>query len=193
MHVQGLVSLGDAAVTLDLARLINAMASTQGGRVYLTQRPDIAVDALLHMLSNDCTPQCHDGGAAHSACSGDSGGGGGGRDSALQQQALAALQKLSLKRRAQSAMLRLGALEWVVGFLCGAVPDPSISSGCPGHSHTPVSDAESAPAASAATDAGGSESSAGACGGALGAVTIASVTAALQQLSEYSLEMGRRC
>jgi hypothetical protein len=39
------------------------------------------------------------------------------RDSAALQHALAALQKLSLKRVAQTRMIRLGAVAWVAAFL----------------------------------------------------------------------------
>ncbi len=42
---------------------------------------------------------------------------GGVRDGALLQQSLVSLQKLSLRRQAQSQMIREGLLEWLVGFL----------------------------------------------------------------------------
>ena len=45
------------------------------------------------------------------------GGGRSWRDDSCTRQALVALQKLSLKRRAQSQMIRQGAVGWVVDFL----------------------------------------------------------------------------
>jgi hypothetical protein len=94
----------------ELAGLINALASGHIGREYLLQ-PGAGTVPVLHQML--LAPPGEEGG--RQGCS----------DSRLQQQALAALQKLSLHRRAQSEMVAAGVLDWALGWLqvgccCGA-------------------------------------------------------------------------
>lgn len=94
----------------ELAGLINALASGHIGRAYLLQ-PGAGTIPVLHQML--LAPPGEEG--SRQGCS----------DSRLQQQALAALQKLSLHRGAQSEMVAAGVLDWALGWLqvgacCGA-------------------------------------------------------------------------
>ena len=107
----------DVLVLEELARLCNALASDRLGRSYLLQAPRRTLGTLFDMLVQ----------AGHTAeavsLQGVDGVGADGqpvalvRDTALVQQCLVALQKLSLKRVAQSTLIALGALPMLAGFM----------------------------------------------------------------------------
>jgi hypothetical protein len=110
----------------ELAGLVNALASDHAGRAYLLQPGAGTIPVLQRMLLD-----------SHAAAGGQQGC----ADGRLQQHALAALQKLSLHRAAQSEMLRAGLLEWAVGWLqvsclgrAGCCCRPSL--------HTPASEGQ---------------------------------------------------
>ncbi|KAG2428989.1 hypothetical protein HXX76_011233 [Chlamydomonas incerta] len=135
----------DGRLTDELARLSNAVASDRLGRNYLMLPGGGAVAALLALLRRaPLKPPLEErmsagavaaavkaaaaGGGGQEAGGGDGGaaaaeeqeqgaGGRSWRDDSATRQALVALQKLSLKRRAQSQMIRQGAVGWVVDFL----------------------------------------------------------------------------
>ncbi|XP_005104437.1 lisH domain-containing protein ARMC9 [Aplysia californica] len=75
-----------------LARLYNACASMCAGRGYLSANPDL-LPALMDILRGDE------------------------KDHIAQEMVLGALQKLSLRRQLQSAMIERGVIEWLVGVL----------------------------------------------------------------------------
>ena len=123
-------------------QLLNAIASDRTGRAYLLQPQGHVIAALLQLLG---------GGTQHPGCSTDAASGMNGssreelqqqqeqqeregkpRDTVLQAHALAALQKLSLKRKAQSSMIQLGVVPWVVGFLAGDTEGGTAGAGAKG-------------------------------------------------------------
>jgi len=99
----------------ELARLLNAMASTAAGRGYLLQPSAGTVSTLVQLLT--AIPEMDTLNApmilAHE------GAGDLGADSLLQQHALGALQKLSLRRSAQSEMISRGVIATIVELLQG--------------------------------------------------------------------------
>ncbi|MEW5305285.1 MAG: hypothetical protein WDW36_007837 [Sanguina aurantia] len=124
----------------ELARLINAIASDRLGRGYLLQPNSPAVEALIWILSASGTRSNVSPGDHGLASTGVDGNGGGRVSShgsssgvavasgaeaeaaaqtvmAIRTQVLVALQKLSLKRRGQGAMIRLQLLPWLVQWL----------------------------------------------------------------------------
>ncbi|GLC64972.1 LisH domain-containing protein armc9 [Pleodorina starrii] len=141
--LQVLADSTDPRVAEEAARLANAIASDRLGRNYLMLPAGGAVQALMGVLRRFAPPSPPQQAAPASAISGSvSAGGGGGegaaeqagteggteaglggaggaavRDGPAAQQALVALQKLSLKRAAQSQMVAEGAVQWVVDFL----------------------------------------------------------------------------
>ena len=96
------------------ARLANVVASDGTGRRYLTSMGPGVVNALVDLLSAQL--DAHREGLAEQA----EGGAPVPFDTPLVQQALGALQKLSLVRAAQTAMIERGAVSWV----CDALRDP---------------------------------------------------------------------
>ncbi|GLI60240.1 hypothetical protein VaNZ11_002329 [Volvox africanus] len=116
-----LASSSDPVVE-EAVRLANAIASDRLGRNYLMMPGGSAVHALMGVLrrfsSRGRVPAvsngvCSDGTQpADGAVAGD-----GVRCPPAAQHALVALQKLSLKRVAQSQMVQEGTVEWVVDFL----------------------------------------------------------------------------
>ncbi|GFO05722.1 lish domain-containing protein armc9, partial [Plakobranchus ocellatus] len=75
-----------------LARLYNACASMCAGRGYLSTNPDL-LPALMDILKGEE------------------------KDHIAQEMVLGALQKLSLRRLLQTAMIERGVIEWLVGVL----------------------------------------------------------------------------
>ncbi|XP_059167158.1 lisH domain-containing protein ARMC9-like [Physella acuta] len=75
-----------------LARLYNACASMCAGRGYLATNPGL-LPALMDILRSEV------------------------KDQTAQEMVLGALQKLSLRRQLQSAMIERGVIEWLVGVL----------------------------------------------------------------------------
>uniref|UniRef100_A0A8C4RYL4 LisH domain-containing protein ARMC9 n=1 Tax=Erpetoichthys calabaricus TaxID=27687 RepID=A0A8C4RYL4_ERPCA len=75
-----------------MARLINAIASLAEGRIYLSQNP-----VLLRVLENTLKN--------------------GEKDYLMRENVLGALQKLSLRRAAQTAMIQDGIVMWLVNVL----------------------------------------------------------------------------
>ncbi|ESO95759.1 hypothetical protein LOTGIDRAFT_214855 [Lottia gigantea] len=74
------------------ARLYNAFASLCVGRTYLALNPDLTPALLANLQSED-------------------------KDSITREMVLGALQKLSLRRALQTAMINKGVIEWLVGVL----------------------------------------------------------------------------
>lgn len=72
---------------------INALASEYLGRCYLLQRKDI-VNALIQILFSQKD-----------------------QDTSLRQNALGALQKFSLRRDAQTIMINLDVIKWIIQTL----------------------------------------------------------------------------
>ncbi|GIL89185.1 hypothetical protein Vretifemale_16989 [Volvox reticuliferus] len=117
-----LTSSSDPGVVEEAVRLTNAMASDRLGRNYLMMPGGGAVHALIGVLRRFSAPGCAGGvgnGVRSDEAPAEDGGGtaDGVRDRPAAQQALVTLQKLSLKRVAQSQMIREGMVEWVVDFL----------------------------------------------------------------------------
>ncbi|GIL56324.1 hypothetical protein Vafri_11698 [Volvox africanus] len=117
-----LTSSSNPGVVEEAVRLANAIASDRLGRNYLMMPGGSAVHALMGVLrrftyrgrgaevsSGVCSDgaQPEDGAVTVDRV----------RDHPAAQQALVTLQKLSLKRVAQSQMVQEGAVEWVVDFL----------------------------------------------------------------------------
>ncbi|CAL1530183.1 unnamed protein product [Lymnaea stagnalis] len=75
-----------------LARFYNACASLCNGKGYLATNPDL-LPALMDILRGEV------------------------KDQMAQEMVLGALQKLSLRRQLQSAMIDRGVMEWLVGLL----------------------------------------------------------------------------
>ncbi|BFZ23969.1 hypothetical protein BsWGS_27008 [Bradybaena similaris] len=86
-----LVSSSDV-VKQYLARLYNAFASMCTGRGYLAMNPEL-LPSLMDILHGDK------------------------KDNIAQEMVLGTLQKLSLRRQLQSAMIDRGVIEWLVGVL----------------------------------------------------------------------------
>ncbi|KAK6177323.1 hypothetical protein SNE40_015447 [Patella caerulea] len=74
------------------ARLYNAFASLCVGRTYLSSNPELTPALLANLHSED-------------------------KDSITREMILGALQKLSLRRALQTAMIEKGVIEWLVGVL----------------------------------------------------------------------------
>ncbi|XP_028857179.1 lisH domain-containing protein ARMC9 isoform X3 [Denticeps clupeoides] len=87
-----LMEYKDDVVRQYMARMINAFASLPDGRSYLSQSP-LLLRNLLYYLKKE------------------------GKDSVTRENALVALQKLSLRRAQQSAMIRDGVIGWLVDEL----------------------------------------------------------------------------
>ncbi|PVD35296.1 hypothetical protein C0Q70_02256 [Pomacea canaliculata] len=92
-RIMQMLKTSSEAVKQYLARLYNALASLCYGRGYLAMNPDL-LPALMDILR----------GGEH-------------RDLVAQEMVLGALQKLSLRRQLQSAMIERGVVEWLVGVL----------------------------------------------------------------------------
>ncbi|XP_032821750.1 lisH domain-containing protein ARMC9 isoform X2 [Petromyzon marinus] len=90
--VLGLLMSKSEVVRQYMARLINALASLADGRTYLSQSP-----AVLRVLQESL--QAED------------------RDSLTRENVLGALQKLSLKRSLQTAMIQDGLVLWLISEL----------------------------------------------------------------------------
>ncbi|WAR15651.1 ARMC9-like protein [Mya arenaria] len=84
--------LGDPEVKQCAARLFNAFASLSSGRTYLAQNQDLFKGLMDNLRSED-------------------------KDSITREMVLGALQKLSLRRQLQSAMIDNGLIEWLVKVL----------------------------------------------------------------------------
>ncbi|XP_071508991.1 lisH domain-containing protein ARMC9-like [Diadema antillarum] len=91
-HIMEMLTYSDEVVQQYLARLFNAFASLSVGRSYLGRYRDIVYTLQVTLQSED-------------------------RDSITRENALGALQKLSLKRHLQSAMIEGGIIKWLVGVL----------------------------------------------------------------------------
>jgi len=86
-------SIGSMRVTEFFIIFVNALASEYLGRCYLLQRKDI-VKTLINILFSQRD-----------------------QDSSLRQNALGALQKFSLRRDAQTIMITLDVIQWIIGTL----------------------------------------------------------------------------
>lgn len=91
--IMQMLTTSSDAVKQYLARLYNAIASLCVGRGYLAMNPDL-LPALMDVLRS-----------------------GQQRDLVAQEMVLGALQKLSLRRQLQTAMIERGVIEWLVGVL----------------------------------------------------------------------------
>ncbi|KAK7477929.1 hypothetical protein BaRGS_00030838 [Batillaria attramentaria] len=91
--IMQMLTTSSDAVKQYLARFYNAIASLCVGRGYLAMNPDL-LPALMDVLRN-----------------------GEERDLVAQEMVLGALQKLSLRRQLQTAMIDRGVVEWLVGVL----------------------------------------------------------------------------
>lgn len=87
-----LLSKSHAAVREQTLRLLNALSFERAGRHYLLQS-DTVLRSLWDCISGERS------------------------DTPVRQQALAALQKLSLSRHAQESIIALGAVEWLLKTL----------------------------------------------------------------------------
>ncbi|XP_041378217.1 lisH domain-containing protein ARMC9-like isoform X2 [Gigantopelta aegis] len=90
--IQKLVTSDSEIVREYTARLFNAFASLSVGRTYLAQNPDL-MPALMRILQGED------------------------KESMTREMVLGALQKLSLRRALQSAMIDKGVIEWLVSVL----------------------------------------------------------------------------
>ncbi|KAH9490004.1 LisH domain-containing protein armc9 [Bulinus truncatus] len=90
--IMDLLKNSSDAVKQYLARFYNACASLCAGRGYLSTNTDL-LPALMDILKGDV------------------------RDHMAQEMVLGALQKLSLRRQLQSAMIERGVIEWLVDVL----------------------------------------------------------------------------
>ncbi|KAL8583522.1 hypothetical protein ACOMHN_054838 [Nucella lapillus] len=91
--IMQMLTSGTDAVKQYMARLYNAIASLCVGRGYLAMNPDL-LPALMDILRNG--EKC---------------------DLVSQEMVLGALQKLSLRRQLQTAMIDRRVIEWLVGVL----------------------------------------------------------------------------
>ncbi|XP_070206973.1 lisH domain-containing protein ARMC9-like isoform X2 [Littorina saxatilis] len=91
--IMQMLTSGTDEVKQYMARLYNAIASLCVGRGYLAMNPDL-LPALMDILHN-----------------------GEQRDLVAQEMVLGALQKLSLRRQLQTAMIERGVIEWLVSVL----------------------------------------------------------------------------
>lgn len=115
-HAQLLAGHPDPRVAHETARLCNAIASDRMGRNYLMLPGGGAVQSLVTVLRTAAEePPKGAANAGGGAGAGD--GGGGGRDGPAVVQSLAALQKLSLRRAAQSQMIGQGLVAWLVSYM----------------------------------------------------------------------------
>ncbi|KAI8795631.1 lisH domain-containing protein ARMC9 [Biomphalaria glabrata] len=90
--ILNLLQTGSVMVKQYLARFYNACASLCAGRGYLSSNTDL-LPALMDVLKGDV------------------------KDHMAQEMVLGALQKLSLRRQLQSAMIDRGVIEWLVDVL----------------------------------------------------------------------------
>lgn len=90
--VLSLLTSTDAIVKQCAARLFNAFASLSAGRTYLAQNQDLFKGLMDNLRSED-------------------------KDSITREMVLGALQKLSLRRNLQTAMIDNGLIEWLVKVL----------------------------------------------------------------------------
>ncbi|XP_052213977.1 lisH domain-containing protein ARMC9-like isoform X2 [Dreissena polymorpha] len=90
--VLSLLTSADPEVKQCAARLFNAFASLSSGRTYLAQNQDLFKGLMDNLRSED-------------------------KDSITREMVLGALQKLSLRRQLQSAMIDNGLIEWLVKVL----------------------------------------------------------------------------
>jgi LisH domain-containing protein ARMC9 len=91
-HLPLLLAHSDSRVVEYAVRLVNALASESAGRTYLLSRPGL-IEQIIKVIrgqSSDCE---------------------------LRKNALGALQKFSLRRRAQSEMIRHDLLAWLTSTL----------------------------------------------------------------------------
>jgi hypothetical protein len=107
-----------------LARFLNILASICLGRSYLLNGTD-TISSLHSFLSRSASPVSRPSSAAHPRGSSSNSRPATAstlpaHDSVAWQHALGALQKLSLRRRAQSHMISIGCLEWIVDLLAQA-------------------------------------------------------------------------
>ncbi|XP_052760262.1 lisH domain-containing protein ARMC9-like isoform X1 [Mya arenaria] len=92
VSVLSLLTSSDPEVKQCAARLFNAFASLSSGRTYLAQNQDLFKGLMDNLRSED-------------------------KDSITREMVLGALQKLSLRRQLQSAMIDNGLIEWLVKVL----------------------------------------------------------------------------
>ncbi|XP_060073653.1 lisH domain-containing protein ARMC9-like [Ylistrum balloti] len=90
--VLGLLTSSDELVKQGAARLFNAFASLCAGRTYLAQNQDLFTSLLDSLHSEE-------------------------KESVTREMVLGALQKLSLRRNLQTAMIDAGLIEWLVKVL----------------------------------------------------------------------------
>lgn len=90
--VLSLLTSNDPVVKQCAARLFNAFASLSSGRTYLASNQDLFKGLMDNLRSED-------------------------KDSITREMVLGALQKLSLRRQLQTAMIENGLIEWLVKVL----------------------------------------------------------------------------
>ncbi|KAK9813174.1 hypothetical protein WJX72_010114 [[Myrmecia] bisecta] len=109
-RLHGVASRPSALVQEELARLLNAVASDHAGRTYLLQPKADVVPILCQLLT--ATPE-----QSLLSATGESLVQDVTHDTVVQQHALAALQKLSLRKTAQTQMIALDLIRWIVAEL----------------------------------------------------------------------------